>query len=287
MFVIAQTAPALSARRTQAPLRSKRSPAARPARSLQQIRAQKIDNDYFSDSRRAVLLSGTALAANLCMPEFWMPPANAKKIISGSNPAAPGVTCAFLSHGTFPTQTVATASNIPLTDRSSFLSSGTPDFDAWYKIYEGAMNNLTGDMASIFRAVCAKGADGGVNAVIVFPSEYTKGIQAFYDQKKNPLWEGGRKDGWLTGDFQQVYFTPTAFRGAVEGPPPPGKGNGVTLCASGESLVSFVPARATRMTTCVLFNRPLRSLRRVVRGVHLPGVGPDPRQVRRHRVRRR
>ena len=99
MFVIAQTAPALSARRTQAPLRSKRSPAARPARSLQQIRAQKIDNDDFSDSRRAVLLSGTALAANLCMPEFWMPPANAKKIISGSNPAAPGVTCAFLSHG--------------------------------------------------------------------------------------------------------------------------------------------------------------------------------------------
>ena len=99
MVVIAQTAPALSARRTQAPLRSKRSPAARPARSLQQIRAQKIDNDYFSDSRRAVLLSGTALAANLCMPEFWMPPANAKKIISGSNPAAPGVTCAFLSHG--------------------------------------------------------------------------------------------------------------------------------------------------------------------------------------------
>lgn len=157
-----------------------------------------------------MLLSGTALAANLCMPEFWMPPANAKKIISGSNPAAPGVTCAFLSHG-------------------------TPDFDAWYKVYEGAMNNLTGDMASIFRAVCAKGADGGVNAVIVFPSEYTKGIQAFYDQKKNPLWEGGRKDGWLTGDFQQVYFTPTAFRGAVEGPPPPGKGNGVTLCASGLS----------------------------------------------------
>jgi len=182
-----------------------------------------------------VLLSGTALAANLCMPEFWMPPANAKKIISGSNPAAPGVTCAFLSHGTFPTQTVATTSNIPLTDRSSFLSSGTPDFDAWYKVYEGAMNNLTGDMASIFRAVCAKGADGGVNAVIVFPSEYTKGIQAFYDQKKNPLWEGGRKDGWLTGDFQQVYFTPTAFRGAVEGPPPPGKGNGVTLCATGLS----------------------------------------------------
>ena len=121
MFVIAQTAPALSARRTQAPLRSKRSPAARSARSLQQIRAQKIDNDDFSDSRRAVLLSGTALAANLCMPEFWMPPANAKKIISGSNPAAPGVTCAFLSHGKFPTQTVATASNIPLNHRSLFL----------------------------------------------------------------------------------------------------------------------------------------------------------------------
>ena len=225
MFVIAQTAPALSARRTQAPLRSKRSPAARPARALQQIRAQKIDNDDFSDSRRAVLLSGTALAANLCMPEFWMPPANAKKIISGSNPAAPGVTCAFLSHVsvTFPTQTVATASNIPLTDRSSFLSSGTPDFDEWYKIYEGAMENLTGDMASIFRAVCAKGADGGVNAVIVFPSEYTKGIQAIPRPEEDPLWEGGRKDGWLTGDFQQVYFTPTAFRGAVEGPPPPGK----------------------------------------------------------------
>lgn len=147
---------------------------------------------------------------------------------------------------------------------------------------------MTGDMASIFRAVCAKGADGGVNAVIVFPSEYTKGIQAFYDQKKNPLWEGGRKDGWLTGDFQQVYFTPTAFRGAVEGPPPPGKGNGVTLCASGEFILLFVLTRAISMTTCsFIINRPLRSVRRVVRGVHLPGVGPDPRQVRRHRVRRR
>ena len=98
MVVIAQTAPALSARRAQAPLRSKRSPAARPVRALQQIRANN-DHGDFSDSRRAVLLSGTALAANLCMPEFWMPPANAKKIISGSNPAAPGVTCAFLSHG--------------------------------------------------------------------------------------------------------------------------------------------------------------------------------------------
>ena len=150
------------------------------------------------------------------------------------------------------------------------------------------MENLTGDMASIFRAVCAKGADGGVNVVIVFPSEYTKGIQAFYDQKKNPLWEGGRKDGWLTGDFQQVYFTPTAFRGAVEGPPPPGKGNGVTLCASGEFILLFVLTRAISMTTCsFIINRPLRSVRRVVRGVHLPGVGPDPRQVRRHRVRRR
>lgn len=120
MFVIAQTAPALSARRTQAPLRSKRSPAARPVRALRQIRAQNVQDD-FSDSRRAVLLSGTALAANLCMPEFWMPPANAKKIISGSNPAAPGVTCAFISHGTFPTQTVATASNIPLNHRSLFF----------------------------------------------------------------------------------------------------------------------------------------------------------------------
>jgi len=98
MVVITQTAPALSARRTQAPLRSKRSTAARPVRALQQIRANN-DHDDFSDSRRAVLLSGTALAANLCMPEFWTPPANAKSSISGSNPAAPGVTCAFLSHG--------------------------------------------------------------------------------------------------------------------------------------------------------------------------------------------
>ena len=183
-----------------------------------------------------MLLSGTALAANLCMPEFWMPPANAKKIISGSNPAAPGVTCAFLSHGKFPTQTVATASNIPLTDRSSFLSSGTPDFDAWYKVYEGAMNNLTGDMASIFRAVCAKGADGGVNAVIVFPSEYTKGIQAILRPKEEPP-VGGRPQRRLAHRrLPAGVLHPDRVQGRRGGSPAPGKGNGVTLCASGEFI---------------------------------------------------
>lgn len=110
----------------------------------------------------------------------------------------------------------------------------TPDFDKWYEgvfapAWEGINAGEIGGEAerSVIRYIVLRDEKDGIAVLTVFPSEQLPGTQSFYDQDLNPLWKQGREEGWLTGTFKSFYFTPTLFRGAKEGPPPPhqeGKG---------------------------------------------------------------
>ena len=64
-----------------------------------------------------------------------------------------------------------------------------------------------------------EGGDG-VLAGIIFANDALPEVIKFFDDKTNPLFQQGRKDGWLTGKWRTNYYRGELFRGSELGPPP-------------------------------------------------------------------
>lgn len=113
----------------------------------------------------------------------------------------------------------------------------TPDAKQWYNdVFLPASTSVASgevdpDLASTFRFVVGKEVGGdGIFVTAVFPDgPAMKAWEKFYDEKKNPILQEGRKAGWLTGDFGYYLTAGKFFRGAKPGPPPPNKGGGIGL----------------------------------------------------------
>merc|ERR1712072_635024 len=73
-----------------------------------------------------------------------------------------------------------------------------------------------------------------VLAGLVFETSGLKAVKKFFDNGKSPIFQQGRKDGWLTGKWRENYFACSDFRGPVPGPPPQfQKGWGISFGAHG------------------------------------------------------
>ena len=142
--------------------------------------------------RRDLLAGGAAAAASTLL----VPEAIAKKplCLPGTNPASalggPGYTIGILEHD-------------------------TPSFKAWHKVIEG----IGSDLLSVYPPECkvideffiktTAGKPNGQDAVLaglVFETSGLKAVKKFFDNGKSPIFEQGRKDGWLTGTWRENYF---------------------------------------------------------------------------------
>jgi len=171
--------------------------------------------------RRDLLAGGAAAAASsLLVPEaiakkpLCLPGTNSAKALGG-----PGYTIGILEHD-------------------------TPSFKAWHKVLEGFGDDLLSayppeckviDEFFIKSKSTETGKDG-VLAGLVFETSGLKAVKKFFDNGKSPIFEQGRKDGWLTGKWRENYFASAAasesrhrslttrrcsdFRGPTPGPPP-------------------------------------------------------------------
>ena len=45
---------------------------------------------------------------------------------------------------------------------------------------------------------------------MVFETSGLKAVKKFFDNGKSPIFEQGRKDGWLTGKWRENYFASAA-----------------------------------------------------------------------------
>lgn len=96
----------------------------------------------------------------------------------------------------------------------------------WWQVFDEKWGEQGPPDFGVVRTIVLKGPGvetGGdsLAVVIVFPDDKLKTIAPFYDQKKNPLWAQARSDGWLTGEFRQLYGRPQIWRGypGDQGPP--------------------------------------------------------------------
>ena len=120
----------------------------------------------------------------------------------------------------------------------------TPSFKAWHKVLEG----FGDDLLSAYPPECkvvdeffikSRSTETGKDAVLaglVFETSGLKAVKKFFDNGKSPIFQQGRKDGWLTGKWRENYFASAAasesrhpliltrrcsdFRGPTPGPPP-------------------------------------------------------------------
>ena len=156
--------------------------------------------------RRDLLAGGAAAAAStLLVPEaiakkpLCLPGTHSAKALGG-----PGYTIGILEHD-------------------------TPSFKAWHKVIEG----IGSDLLSVYPPECkvvdeffiktTAGKPNGQDAVLaglVFETSGLKAVKKFFDNGKSPIFEQGRKDGWLTGKWRENYFACSDFRGRTPGPPP-------------------------------------------------------------------
>ena len=123
----------------------------------------------------------------------------------------------------------------------------TPSFAAWHKVLE----SFGSDLLSAYPPECkvideffiksrsTETGKDGVLAGLVFETSGLKAVKKFFDNGKSPIFEQGRKDGWLTGKWRENYFASAPrrqthprrrrdsltrrcsdFRGPTPGPPP-------------------------------------------------------------------
>lgn len=174
-------------------------------------------------SRRRILLGGTA---GLLLPTGPVLAKSSK--VTGSNPAAPGVTVGVYEHG-------------------------TPSYSEWRKVLDAFIDPKTGQVAlppdqKTIRIIYGKVAKGekskeGVMALQVFLDGGLTGVRKFYNQDQKTggpggdgqPWAGGRDAGWLVDPWHANYFQPRLFRGLKEGPPPPLK-KGMGIIYGGHGL---------------------------------------------------
>lgn len=127
------------------------------------------------------------------------------------------------------------------------VSHGTTDYSSWRKIFQNFLD-LPADQQptvlskSIRIIVCRTpmpDKSDGVCVLSVFPTQYAKEVYTFFDDKKNPVFVEGRKEGWLTGTLNKDVYIPQLFRGAKPGPPQPlAKGAGFVF-GTHDSKISF------------------------------------------------
>lgn len=126
-------------------------------------------------------------------------------------------------------------------------SHGTPDFGEWRKVFQNFLDLpvdqqpavLSKSIRIIVGRAPVPGQSDNVCVMSVIPTEYAKEVYAFFDDKKNPVFIEGRKEGWLTGTFNRDIFVPQLFRGAKPGPPQPlAKGAGFVF-GTHDSKISF------------------------------------------------
>jgi len=98
----------------------------------------------------------------------------------------------------------------------------------WHKVLEG----FGSDLLSGYPPECkiidqffikSRSTETGKDAVlsgVVFETSGLKAVKKFFDNGKSPIFEQGRKDGWLTGKWRENYFACSDFRGPTPGPPP-------------------------------------------------------------------
>ena len=94
----------------------------------------------------------------------------------------------------------------------------TPSFAAWHKVLEG----FGSDLLSAYPPECkvideffikSRSTETGEDAVLaglVFETSGLKAVKKFFDNGKSPIFEQGRKDGWLTGKWRENYFASAA-----------------------------------------------------------------------------
>ena len=146
--------------------------------------------------RRDLLAGGAAAAASsLLVPEaiakkpLCLPGTNSAKALGG-----PGYTIGILEHD-------------------------TPSFKAWHKVLEG----FGDDLLSAYPPECkvideffiktTAGKPSGQDAVLaglVFETSGLKAVKKFLGEGKSPIFEQGRRDGWLTGKWRENYFASAA-----------------------------------------------------------------------------
>ena len=145
--------------------------------------------------RRDLLAGGAAAAASsLLVPEaiakkpLCLPGTNSAKALGG-----PGYTIGILEHD-------------------------TPSFAKWHKVLEGFGSDLLSGYPPECKIVDqffikSRSTETGKDAVlsgIVFETSGLKAVKKFFDNGKSPIFEQGRKDGWLTGTWRENYFASAA-----------------------------------------------------------------------------